>query len=689
MTGKVFEDSINIYQDQAKVLFDYYKKAAEKIVAEEKSVEQSIDDLNVQKLDAEKKKKLFKILMIVFFILGVVGGLIFLILFKKKEKTLEHLNAEIAVQKEAFQNIRRDYAVDKIGVVYVPVATQVPFEGKSFLVDHTRKVEETNFQLTVLHKPDEFSETLENLQQSMEAMPIVENNELPEKVDTSNYSTSVQNVTLHDYVGNIDRQVRNISYLLSDSEKVSVSLPVIKPDSKEDKFVEEYATQDTGDKPVVHVFNISDFDSKFSNFASLNAMKNQIKNSGENDNSEYMKKLMVQLAETVQLLTTTKSSGSSKLVNYSNSIFENVLKASYNHYSPTLEAEEIERIRTANFDYQSSVNDYKPFSLKQGSRVKFDLISNNWIAEDGSRTAMPFGMHQVDEEILMPVIQNLMEENRIERLKIYNNIEDQKRNYLEKWTSETGAYFRDNRKTADELISHMREAFADYTSSSTTYKSLMKTQEMLDSQGVDASAKVVAEDAQDEIIAGFEAQAMQCSIQQEQFADFMDRIQDDINDSKERFGHVEFYEASLRDSESHNMAISMNNIQELEPRKKMLLGVGPYFAHNAVVPPLPNTQPEMVQDLDINLVQQVAVNLANLSEAQNVKQEISAEERQTESEPTEETASAQNEKVESEHESAFESEEDVDEDAEDYEEYTDDDEEYAEDDEDDETKGDD
>lgn len=630
MTGKVFEDSINIYQDQARVLFDYYKKAAEKIVAEEKAIERNIADLTAQKNEAEKKKKLFKILMIVFLILGIVIGLIFLILLKKKGKIIEQLNAEISEQNEKFKNIRRDYAVNKIGVVYVPVATQVPFEGKSFLVDHTRKVDETNFQLTVLHKPDEFSETLEKLQRGMETMPIVENNEMPEKIDTSNYSTSVQNVTLHDYVGNIDRQVRNISYLLNDSEKVSVSLPVIKPESEEEKFIQEYATQDTGDKPIVNVFDISDFDSKFSSFASLNAMKNQIKNSGDNDNSEYMKKLMVQLAETVQLLTTTKSSGSSKLINYTNSIFQNVLKSSYNHYSPALEAEEIERIRTANFDYQSSVNDYKPFSLKQGSRVRYDLISNNWVAEDGSRTAMPFGMHQVDEEVLMPVIQNLMEENRIERLKIYNNIEDQKCNYLEKWTSETGAYFRDNRKTADDLISHMRESFADYSSSATTYKSLMKTQEMLDSQGAGASAKVTAEDAQDEMIAGFEAQAMECSRQQEQFADFMDRIQDDINDSKERFGHVEFYEASLRDSESHMTAVSMNSIQDLEPRKKQLLGVGPYFAHNAVVPPLPNTQPEMVQDLDINLTQQVTGNLASLAETAAAEQEKTAAAEQEE-----------------------------------------------------------
>jgi len=36
MTGKVFAESANLYQDEAKVIFDYYKAAAEKIVAEEK-----------------------------------------------------------------------------------------------------------------------------------------------------------------------------------------------------------------------------------------------------------------------------------------------------------------------------------------------------------------------------------------------------------------------------------------------------------------------------------------------------------------------------------------------------------------------------------------------------------------------------------------------------------------------------
>ena len=31
-TGKIFQDSNNIYQDEAKVLFNYYQQAAERIV---------------------------------------------------------------------------------------------------------------------------------------------------------------------------------------------------------------------------------------------------------------------------------------------------------------------------------------------------------------------------------------------------------------------------------------------------------------------------------------------------------------------------------------------------------------------------------------------------------------------------------------------------------------------------------
>lgn len=142
---------------------------------------------------------------------------------------------------------------------------------------------------------------------------------------------------------------------------------------------------------------------------------------------------MRRLAESVQLLTKTKISSQSKLIDYTSSIFNLVLKSGYTQYSPSLEAEEIERARSESFfDYHTAVNDYTPFSLKSSSVVRYELLSSSWIAEDCSRTSMPFGMHQIDEEIFMPVIASLMEENRIERLKIYNNIDEQKRMYVDR-----------------------------------------------------------------------------------------------------------------------------------------------------------------------------------------------------------------------------------------------------------------
>ena len=139
------------------------------------------------------------------------------------------------------------------------------------------------------------------------------------------------------------------------------------------------------------------------------------------------------------------------------------------------------------------------------------MFSNNWVAEDGSRTSIPFGMQQVDEEVLAPVIGALMEENRIERLKIYNNIEDQKREYLEKWSSEVGEYYRDNRKAADELISHMRETYADYMSSYNMYKSLQNTTASLKANRDVEDSEVIAIDSEAEMLAGRTDKAGQCA----------------------------------------------------------------------------------------------------------------------------------------------------------------------------------
>ena len=189
MTGKIFKESSNIYEDEAKVLFDYYKKAAEKIVEEEIDLENKIEEATHNKDTSQERQHKHKIIAIVTASLAgasLIGGIItflFVNLYiavilgclfiglgitaivnlvkkNKAKKDFDDFEKNINAFNEAKANIRRNYKVSKLGVAYVPVATRVPFEGKSFVVDHTGTMPNTNFSLSVLHKPKELQESL-------------------------------------------------------------------------------------------------------------------------------------------------------------------------------------------------------------------------------------------------------------------------------------------------------------------------------------------------------------------------------------------------------------------------------------------------------------------------------------------------------------------------------------------------
>ena len=630
--AKVFSDSTNINQDQAKILFDYYRQAAEKIVSEEVKLEQERETLVKDIGEMEKKMNGEKTMMIIYLVLAIaslLGMLVSLYVLvasivlsivafvsygKRKQlmQSIQNAQNEIVSLEQKYRNIRRDYAVEKLGVLYVPVATKVPFDNKSLLLDHTNTVDETTFQLNVMNQPEQFQQSVKALSESIQSIPVVETTKSPEEINTSDYSVSVQNLTLHDFMGKFDRQVRNIGELLEDSAEVSVDLPVIQPGSENAQEIEEYATDAPFDAPIIDIFQHGD-QGKLSMLRKLNAYKTTISKAVDVGEFDDMKDLMVKLAENVQMMISIKSSGSSKLVNYASNILATVLKSGYKQYSPVLEAEEIERIRNADFDYKTSVNDYTPFNLKNSSLMRLDIVSGNWVANDGSRTKLPFSMHQVDEEVLIPVITALMQENRLERLKIYNEIDDQKREYLERWSSEVNSFYRDNRAAADDLITHMREAYSEYMGAYNMYQSLKATTESMTSSKKLEDTVVEETDNEAEMIAGFEQQTKDINARQEEFSDYMDRIQDDISSITNEFAHIEYFEASLRDGNAHDTAVAMDTITDLDPRRRRLVSISPYVAKYAKLPPLPKTSEELFEDLDIDLNQQVQESLYRLA----------------------------------------------------------------------------
>jgi hypothetical protein len=648
MSGKVFADSANLYQDEAKILFNYYRKAAEKIVQEEMALEKSIEEAKARIELAEKEKikgivitaafpvvAVFAVFLIfssfyAFVIaLGSIWGVVTLL---QAKKTRIENETKIIGFEEAHRDLRRDYRVKKLGVVYVPVATRIPFENKSFVIDHTGAVADTEFSMSVVHKPEELLQSLVSLEQGIKDAPVIEESGSAEKIDTADYSTSVQNITMYDYIGNIDREARNIRYLLDDNDTINLTLPVIMPESGNARFLSEYAASDPGEKPVVPVFNIDGFREKIDLFYSLNDVRKSFENSTNVNQIEYYKKLIKQLAESVQILSKTKINGSAQVIEYANMILSTVLKSAFNQYSPALEAEEIERIRRASFDYQDSVDSYEPFNLKSSSRVKYDLFSTSWVAEDGSRTSLPFGMHQIQEEVLAPVIQNLMAENRIERLKIYNGIKDQKIDYLNQWHRDTEDFYGRNRAEAADLINRMRESYADYVRSLNTYKALQETQNTMSKTRSLADTEVQQQNKDAEVIAGFETQAAGFNQKQVEFSDYMDRLKENIDEKAAQFGFIPYYEATLRDNEPRDFAKSTEGLQELDVRRKKLLAVSPYVAKFAELPPEPHVEQQAYDDFAIDLVK----------EAYGLGQEVPAPAAEPESNPGKEEAEPEN-----------------------------------------------
>ncbi|MCI5608755.1 MAG: hypothetical protein MR408_04850 [Spirochaetia bacterium] len=647
MTGKIFKESSNVYEDEAKILFDYYKKAAEKIVEEEIALENKIEEAVNNKNFSQERQKKHKVIsiatgsvslaaliggIVTFFLqllsVAVILGCVFLGLlitaivnFVKKnnaKKDFDNFEQNVQSFEEAKRNIRRDYKVSKLGVAYIPVATRVPFEGKSFVVDHTGTMPNTNFSLSVLHQPKELQKSLFNLEENLNNIPIVEGNEDAEQIDTSSYSKSVQNITMHNYMGNIDREVRNISYLLTDSDTRSVSLPVVPPQSKEDEFLDEYSTTDTNNKPVVKVFDTEDFESKLETFTNISELKKELEKNTSGGNSNYFKTLIKKLGDSVQIVSKLKTSSTSSLLDYTNQILAAVLKSGYNQYSAQLEADELARIRDTNFNYSDCVETYKPFELKESSKVKYDIYNKNWVAEDNTRTIMPFGINQIEEEVLMPLINNLMNETRVERLKIYNNINDQKMSYLNKWHQDIEASFRDNRKTGNDLITQITNAYAEYSTAHNTYLSYKQTQDAMKITGnPDVESKSV--DSSDEAIKEIEEKVENCKQIGDSFQLYMRTLQSNIDEASKKFGFVEYFEASLRDGESKKVADSIipENLQNLDLRRQKIIPVNSYFATYSELPPEPSVEPKLIEDFSMDLQQIAGEQISRIDEETN------------------------------------------------------------------------
>jgi hypothetical protein len=691
MTGKIFSESSNIYQDEAKVLFDYYSKAAEKIVSEEERLEKEIDSL-----EEEKKMREKEISGLWPWFLTIILFFVYFIKKNNLTKLIAELDERIAKLKQQHKDIFRDYKVTKLGIAYVPVADQIKYEDKSFIVDYTGKVKESEVTLQLSRQNELLVETIADLENLSAEAPIVETSEDTEKIETDDYSTSIQELNQHDYFGKLERSLRTISYCMDDLDTTSVSLPLVADMSEYLQQLGEYATSEVPNGGIVfEVFDKEKYASSINKFQELNKLKDSL-STKTTQFEDVLRNLMMTMANSVQAISALKVASTDKVIFESNKVLYQILKSPYNHYSPMLEHEEIERIRNEKFDYSESAQGYEPFQLKPSSKVRYNLATGMWTAEDGSVTSFPFGVHQIYEEIVAPVVQNLMNENRIERLKIYNHIKDQKIEYLNKWHQDTDSFYRANRAESADVINLMQASLREYVAAFNTLVSLQKTEDSMVQSGGSLDATVVSVvDNSQETLAAFELQSQEFQRVQSDFEGYMERLKEDIDYKAEKFGHIEYYDAKLRDGNANALAVAASEVNELDERRKPLATVNPLFAKSSDLPPAPQVEDITFEHISLNLPVLAKVALEELDVADAIlreeeQQKASADEFVVEEEEEiiieeeeddEEYEEEDDEEYEDDEDEEDDEEED-DEDDEDDEEYEDDDEEYDDEDED-------
>ena len=582
MTGKIFKDSSNVVQDQAKILFNYYQQMAEKIVREEERIEGE-----VLKLEEVRKQKEERLASKILLVIPLTWWLWFTRKLKKTREELQSIIDRIAEFNKMKQDIFRDYKVTKLGVAYVPVAEQIKYENKSFIVDYTGALNDTEIKLQLSKQNDLLISTIGDLENLSALAPIIEGSVDVEVIDTEKYSLSMQQLIQHDYFGKLERSLRTISFCMDDLDITSVSLPLVANESTYFEFLKEYATNEVPvNFPIIEVFDADRFQEDISKFKQLNKLKDSL----SRDTAKFedvLKELMMTMANSVQAISALKMSSTHKMVLESNKILYKILKSPYNQYSPVIEAAEIERIKMETFNYGEAVQDYVPFQLKESSKMRYNLLSDTWVAEDGSTHNLPFGIHQIQEEIVAPIVQNLMNETRIERLKIYNHIKDQKISYLNKWHQDTEDFYGRNRAESADLVNLMRASLRDYIAAFNTLNSLKKTEESMASSGGSLDATVVSAEGNNMVVvAQFEIQSKEFQDVQLDFENFMEQLKEDIDYKAEKFEHIDYYDALLRDGNSKDMAVAASEIHILDERRKSLININPLFAKNSELPPM-------------------------------------------------------------------------------------------------------
>ena len=188
-----------------------------------------------------------------------------------------------------------------------------------------------------------------------------------------------------------------------------------------------------------------------------------------------------------------------------------------------------------------------------------------------------------------------------------------------------------NRAESADLINLMRASLRDYVAAYNTLTSLKKTEDSMAQAGESLDSTVVtATENSAEVFAAFELQSKEFQNVQLDFENYMERLKEDIDMKAQKFEHIDYYDALLRDGTPKEIAVAADEVHDFDVRRKPLITVNPLFAKTSDLPPTPNVEDITFEHISLNLPNIARITLKELDDDLVVEHEQSISEENDE-----------------------------------------------------------
>ena len=413
---------------------------------------------------ASKSKKLIN-WMIVFITLFLIGLL--LTFFYYKSELIGWGIFLLAISGTGFFitfykyiKSRISTTIDKIGLVNIPFLHH-KLQDKSVLIDQSTITPYASFEFPSLDTRQirQLSQELSSITHLVEHYPAVISHNKKKIIPKTTEGFQKNELKIYTEEISLVESARSIGDTMNAAQIQTVSMPVVKKDQALLRRLKSYPSTNhvhklenyPGSKVKAHIHQIDGIVDAYSGDQDIDQICSKLLHQFHSIRPRYKYSLNRSLHDIMNKYHI--------IMNYQ---FFNIAN---NNYCPYCNKEAYQQMMSGDYEHNGE-DDGGRVSFKNNTKMMLsEGFSQTWkcpVCEQ--ETQQPIQKHKLDDELFTPVYDKLYEEHFKDRLSIYNNINDQKRQYAEKASTQFHQVLRENRNKEDHIKSKIRNISAEINS---------------------------------------------------------------------------------------------------------------------------------------------------------------------------------------------------------------------------------